>query len=154
MLRLMSNEDIKDEFRDRLTKSIWCPALDRYQTLIFCFACSRFSQCDVTRANNIQNLTVEDVMVDPASLAKSATAQVVRSEVKDEVVRRKERRSKVLKAKTTKDHKPAKDSSSKGSKKDVIISYLKSHPKATVSEIAKSCGVSQAYARKVLHNFK
>jgi len=152
MLRLMSNEDIKDEFRGRLTKSIWCPALDRYQALIFCFACSRFSQCDVTRANDIQNLTVEDVMVDPASLVKSVSAQTVKSEVKDEVVRRKTRRSKA--PKTTEDHKPAKDSGSKGSKRDVIVSYLKGHPKATVSEIAKSCGVSQAYARKVLRNSK
>lgn len=154
MLRLMSNEDIKEEFRDRLTKSIWCPALDRYQALIFCFACSHFSQCDVTRANDIQNLTVEDVMVDPISLAKSATAQTVRSEVKDEVVKRKERRSKTPKAKAAKDHKPTKDGGSKGSKRDVIVSYLKDHPKATASEIAKSCGVSQAYARKVLQSIK
>jgi len=93
-------------------------------------------------------------MVDPVSLAKSMTAQTVRSEVKGGVVRRKSHRSKASKVETVGDHKPSEDSGSKGSKRDVIVSYLKSHPKATVSEIVKSCGVSQAYARKVLQSFK
>jgi len=150
MLRLMSNEDIKDEFRDQLTKSIWCPVLDRYQVLIFCFACSRFSQCDVTQVNGIRGLTVEDVLKDPTTLNKSLMAQAVKNEVKDTAQKRY--RSRASKTKATKDQKSVGSGNSKGSKRNVIMSYLKSHPKATALEIARSCNVSQTYARKVLQN--
>jgi len=152
MLRLMSNEDIKDEFRDRLTESIWCPALDRYQVLVFCFACSRFSQCNVTQVKGIRDLTVEDVLKDPTTLNKSLMAQVVKNEAKDTTQKR--RCSRASKTKVTKDQKPTSNGDSKGSKRNVIMSYLKSHPKATASEIARTCSVSQTYARKVLQSLK
>ncbi|RLI40573.1 hypothetical protein DRO59_08970 [Candidatus Bathyarchaeota archaeon] len=147
MLRLLSDEDIKVEYREQLTKSIWCPALERYQLLIFCFACSRFksSECKVPKENGILDLTVEDVMLDPASLAKSMSARIVKSEITSHLPKSKSQRKTSKKA----CHKPDRHKSAR-SKREIVLAYLKDHPDASASDVMKSCGVSRTYARRVL----
>ena len=75
MIRLLSKEDVREEFRDRVSQLVRCPVLKRNHTALMCFACSRKATCEVAKEVEIADLDVDDVVYDSAHF-KKATLQV------------------------------------------------------------------------------
>lgn len=183
MIRLLSKEDVKEEFRDHVSRLVRCPVLKRNHTALMCFACSRRATCEVAKEVGIADLDVDDVVYDSAFFKKATLSRKLELDTLIPDKRKKEKREgQKTRKKADKSSQPtsaekkvdiSKDkvehnsnslsdekgkvkggNAMRGNKKKEILEYLKAHPNAKAGEIRKACGVSHVYATKVLQQVR
>jgi len=71
MIRLLTLDDVKEEYREIVNNRISCPVINRSQSVLLCFACSSFLTCTVPRKLGIQHLHLEDIVFDLEAYKKS-----------------------------------------------------------------------------------
>ena len=72
---LVPERDLRPQYRWIGRRVVLCPALHRYQSQLWCYACRLRSKCP--RGKVTLQIPLRAVMVDPAALKKSATVQTV-----------------------------------------------------------------------------
>ncbi|MCD6149031.1 hypothetical protein J7J18_06695 [bacterium] len=183
MIRLLSKEDVKEEFRDHVSRLVRCPVLKRNHTALMCFACSRRATCEVAKEVGIADLDVDDVVYDSAFFKKATLSRKLELDTLIPDKRKKEKKEgQKTRKKADKSSQPtsaekkvdiSKDkvehnsnslsdekgkvkggNAMRGNKKKEILEYLKAHPNAKAGEIRKACGVSHVYATKVLQQVR
>jgi len=184
MIRLLSKEDVREEFRDRVSQLVRCPVLKRNHTALMCFACSRKATCEVAKEVEIADLDVDDVVYDSAHFKKATLSRKLELDALIPGKKKKEKKEgkRAKKKATDESSQPASEekkvdiskdnvehnsisvadekdkvkggNAMRGNKKKEILEYLKTHPNAKAGEIRKACGVSHVYATKVLQQVR
>jgi len=72
---LQPEQDIRPQYKWIARRVVLCPALHRYQSQLWCYACRLHSQCPQARVT--LQIPLKEVLVDPTVLKKSATVQTV-----------------------------------------------------------------------------
>ena len=171
MLRILTKDDVKEEYRDKVVRMIYCPTLQRAQAALMCFACSRLRTCKVPKELEISELAVEDVVHDADFFHKATLSR--KQELSESASSTKKRKRKQVSEKKTQAPEVEKSdketpsigsekqevsekggNSMRGDKKKVVMEYLKANPNAKVSDVKKACNVSYVYASKIVKAFR
>jgi len=157
MLRVLTKDDVKKEFQDKVVKLVFCPVVQQSQAVLMCFACSRLRTCKKAFELGISALEVEDIVHDAAFFRKATRARkqdLSSSEFKRKKIQGVKKMSSKEGSSSKTKTKVLGGSKMKANKKNEIMEFLKTNPDATPSSVKEACNVSYVYASKVIKAFK